>query len=269
MKFLTLLICLIATTACAQLKTFQLNELSGSDFKQFIANKKVIVVGEMHGTNEVPRFVLQLIKQLKQANKKLIVGLEINSNYQKDLDEFLKSGDFEKLIKIDYFKTHDGRTSEAVGELIKGIRKLKNVKVICFDVVSGQQIEMNKRDSLMAINLNNGYKEGQLIVLTGNLHANLQAGYWRPDFKSAIYNFNKLRAFGDKLISLNTYYAGGTIWNCMQDGCRERDAGINGDNFKRRLGLEEFVAFYDNVDPSGYSGFVYFDKVTSSKPIVE
>ncbi len=55
----------------------------------------------------------------------------------------------------------------------------------------------------------------------------------------------------------------------MQDGCKERDAGSNGGNLKQRYGLTNFVGIYDDVHPSGYSGFVYFDKVTASKPMVD
>ena len=55
----------------------------------------------------------------------------------------------------------------------------------------------------------------------------------------------------------------------MQDACKERDSQTNGGDFKQKFGLENLIAIYDNVHPSGYSGFVYFDKVTASKPMVE
>ncbi|UII21701.1 ChaN family lipoprotein [Fulvivirga ligni] len=264
-KFLLLISCLTVHAAFAQSSIFQLDKLDSADFQSFIDSKKVIVVGEMHGTTEVPLFVLELLQQFSQEDQKLTVGLEINSNYQKDLDEYMKSGDFEKLIALDYFKTQDGRTSEAIGELIKGIRALKNVEVICFDVQSGLGLSTNERDSLMGVNLSQGYKEGRLIVLTGNLHANLKEGFWRPTFKSAIYHFNQMKGFDNQLISLNTYFGEGTYWNCMSDGCKER--AVSGNKELSEYG-KNYMLVYPDEPRGGYSGFLYFDKVSASRPLV-
>lgn len=268
MRIILLFPILLSLIANGQTKIYDLNKLDSVNFTNFITDKKVIVVGEMHGTTEVPLFVLQLTKQLKRTQKKLTVGLEIPINYQKDINEFMKKGDFEKLKKLDHFKYPDGRTSIAMEQLIKGLRELKSVRVICFDIDTNLSSGVN-RDSLMGVNLSNIYEGGQMIILTGNLHANLKEGYWRPNFKSATYHFNKNKKFNDKLISLNTYYAGGTIWNCMQDGCKERDAGTNGGNLKERFGLTNFIGIFEGVHPSGYSGFVYWDNVTASKPMVD
>jgi hypothetical protein len=194
------------------------------------------------------------------------VGLEIPINHQGDMDDYLKTGDFDKLLTLDYFKYPDGRTSVAMGQLLKGLRDIKNVSVICFDIDTGLGDGVN-RDSLMGLNLSKTYKAGQMVILTGNLHANLKQGYWRPNFKSAVFYFNRIKNFDNKLISLNTYFGSGTTWNCMQDGCKERDAGSNS-NLKQKDGPANFIGIYDGVHPSGYSGFVYFDNVTASRPLV-
>jgi hypothetical protein len=267
MRLLTVLI-LLTSTAFGQIKLFDLENADTTKFRNFLADKRVIVVGEMHGTTEVPAFVLKLIRQLSQKDTTISVGLEIPTNYQTDIDNFLSTGDFDKLLTLEYFKYPDGRSSVSMRELITGLRKINKLNVVCFDLDTGHGSGVN-RDSLMGVNLSKNYKREQMIILTGNLHANLKEGYWRPNFKSAIFHFNKISRLGDKLISLNTYYAGGTIWNCMQDGCKERDAGSNGGNLKQRYGLTNFVGIYDDVHPSGYSGFVYFDKVTASKPMVD
>jgi len=106
-----------------------------------------------------------------------------------------------------------------------------------------------------------------MVILTGNLHANLKQGYWRPNFKSAAFHFNRINKFGDKLVALNTYFGSGTIWNCMQDGCRERDVGSDS-VLKQKYGLLNFISIYDVIHTSGYGGFIYIDKVTASKPLV-
>jgi len=95
-----------------------------------------------------------------------------------------------------------------MGQLINGLRDIKDVSVICFDIDTGLGDGVN-RDSLMGLNLSKTYKAGQMVILTGNIHANLKQGYWRPNFKSAIFHFNRIRNFDNKLISLYTYFGSG------------------------------------------------------------
>lgn len=251
----------------AQPKVFDLDKSEDSELMEFLSKKKVIVVGEMHGTAEVPQFVLRLVKMLKEKNKPLTVGLEISNDLQRDIDKFMKTGDFGKLLELDYFKVPDGRTSIAMGNLMKALQKMKGIKIVCFDVDSKSNFVAKKRDSLMGINLATRYRNDKMIMLTGNLHANLKEGYWKPGFKSAVYHFQKIKKFGTDLISLNTYFISGTIWNCMQDGCKER-AAFSSPGVEKK-GLTNFVSINDKDDLSGYDGFVYFDKVNASWPLCD
>lgn len=269
MRLFTIALTMLMTpTVYAQTRLFDLTTQDSINFTQFAADKKVIVIGELHGTTEIPLVVLRLIRQLRTIQKELAVGLEISSTYQKDIDKYLKTGDFDKLLNLEHFKYPDGRSSVAMGQLIRGLRKMKSLRVVCFDVDTSFHGTTATRDSLMGLNLVNAYEGGQMVILTGNLHANLKEGYWRPNFKSALFHFNKAENFGEELLSLNTYFGSGTIWNCMQDGCKERDAGYNS-SLKQKYGLTNFIAIGEGRDSTGYDGFVYFDKVTASKPLVD
>src|SRR5882762_6288734 len=148
MRVLLALALLVTSTVQGQTKLFDLTKLDSGDFKNFIAEKQIIVVGELHGTTEVPLFVLQLLRQLQENQKKLTVGLEIPINHQRDIDNYLKTGDFDKLLTLDYFKYPDGRTSVAIGQLIKCLRDIKDLRVFCFDIDTGLGAGVN-RDSLM------------------------------------------------------------------------------------------------------------------------
>jgi hypothetical protein len=249
-----------------QTKLFDLSTPDSLTFIQFVADKKIITVGELHGTTEVPLFVLWLVRQLWSRQNHLTVGLEIPVSYQSNLEDYQQTGDFDKLLNLDHFKYPDGRSSIAMGQLIKGLREMKGLRLICFDVDTSFHGTTMTRDSLMGLNLNRTYKGDQMIILVGNLHANLKEGYWRPNFKSALWHFNSLNRFGYGLLSLNTYYGSGTIWNCMNDGCKERDAGYNS-SLKQQYGLTNFVGIYQ-TSSMGYNGFVYFDQVTASRPLV-
>lgn len=258
---------LLTSTIYAQTRVFDLTTPDSLNFTHFVGDKKVIAVGELHGTTEVPLFFSRLIRQLWSRQKHLTVGLEIPVTYQSNLDDYLRNGEFDKLITLDHFKYPDGRSSIAMGELIKTLRAMKGVRVICFDVDTSFHGTTMTRDSLMGLNLSRAYKGDHMVILSGNLHANLKEGYWRPNFKSALWHFKSMNKFGHDLISLDTYYGSGTIWNCMADGCKERDAGYNA-SLKQQYGLTNFIGIYEGANSTGYSGFVYFDHVTASRPLV-
>lgn len=260
------LVCVIANFGFCQNKCYDIKKLDSEDFKNLLKKKSVLIVGEIHGTCEVPNLTLQLAKKMSGNDSKLTIALEINKNYQKDIDEYLKTGDFDKLISIEYFRFKDGRTSIAMGQLIKKLKRLRNIKIVCFDVNSNSAIEIN-RDSLMAINLIEHLIYGKLLVLTGNIHANLKEGFWKKDFKSATYYLSQV-VNKNQLVTLNTYFGGGTVWNCIDNQCKEREAYINL-GIKEKYGFKNFICFYDTVHNSGYNGFIYFDKVTASKPLIE
>ena len=248
----------------AQAQIFDLKKLNNDDFKSFLESKKIIFVGEMHGTTEVPQFVGELISSWRSTGKRITFGIEMPKEYQGDVDEYQRTGDFEKLMKIPHFKVPDGRGSVAMGELIKKIRKMEDVKIVCFDEAN---VSGNKRDSLMAVNLLSHVTNGSMVVLTGNIHAHPKEGFWKPWFKSAAFQLKRMTNAGEKMVSINAYFGGGTIWNCMNDGCKEREAFAARD-FGKASEAKEFVNFSLQADPSGYDGYVYFAQVSASKPSI-
>ena len=54
----------------------------------------------------------------------------------------------------------------------------------------------------------------------------------------------------------------------MQDGCQERDAFSNTE-ISAQYNRTDFILINDIVDETGYNGFIYFDRVTASGPLIE
>jgi len=257
MRWILLILVAGCIPGIAQDRRFNLDDPDQSGFSNFLSQKKVVVVGEIHGTREVPVFVLQVIKMMREKEKNLTVGFEIDRSMQPLMDDFIRTGDLNKFIEHDYFKTQDGRTSEAMGNLFVEVRKIPGIRVVCFDVDS--TTSAFQRDSLMGINLAELFTTGKMVILTGNLHASLQEGFWRPTFKSALYYFNRIRDLGNDLVSLDAYIGSGTLWNCTQAGCGEHavyaDPGVEKGELKR------FVSI--NNRDAAFNGYVYFDHVSS------
>jgi hypothetical protein len=268
-KRLTLILSIILPSylCFSQSTVFEIGEMESEAFKSFISTKQVISIGDLHGTKECPEFFLQLIHIIKRKEKKITVVLEINSNYQKDIDKYLKEGDFDKLLKIEFFRYPDGRTSIAMGELLKELRMIEGIKVVCydFDLTTGLGED---RDSIMAVNLMNNLTHEPMVILTGSMHSSLKDGCCgRPGFKSALFRFKKLKNLDGKLISLNTRAGGGSFWGCRNNECKEWEFLANNKNINEGLKSKSFINIYEKEDETGFNGFIYFNKVNASFPL--
>ncbi len=62
----------------------------------------MILVGEIHGTQEVPKLFGNIVASIADQKSKIAVILEIYQNSQASIDEFLKTGD-ESVLKNDIF----------------------------------------------------------------------------------------------------------------------------------------------------------------------
>ncbi len=111
---------------------------------------RVLVIGEMHGSNEYPAFAKSVVCQLLAANKPVILGLEIPENEQVAINRYLQSqgtADDRRVLQQGKFwqgKIQDGRSSVAMFGLIDAVRRLKQagqkVLLAAFDI----SITMNR-----------------------------------------------------------------------------------------------------------------------------
>jgi hypothetical protein len=181
-----------ATTACDE------------TVPKFISNirTQVIFVGELHGTKEMPAFAGNLACHFAKKNIPVLLGLEITTDMQAELDAFYASNGNkqakEKLLAHSFwYPSQDGRTSEAMFDLIELARKLRvdGYKVIpfAFDLAANQyprskhkgvlMIKGNefstRRDLTMATNIQTRatqFSNHKVIILAGNYHAGKAAG---------------------------------------------------------------------------------------------
>lgn len=262
-EILLLLLITSASISTAQYTFIDLENQGSDPFKKILDAHKVIAIGEIHGATEVPQLVLELAKAAYARNKDLTVALEISSNFQTDIDAFMVHGQTERLKSVEHFQYPDGRSSMGMVGLLLGLRELPGIKVACFDVEWGKT-RTSTRDSIMGVNLHRLYRGQQMIILTGNFHAVLDLESMRPGYKSALYHFKEHSGLTEEVIALNTYFGGGTIWNCRQEGCKEYPIGHL--SVKENNGLTTFIRYDKSKLEKGYHGFVFFDQVSASQP---
>src|SRR3989344_4555387 len=101
-----------------------------------LKEENLILFGEIHGTKEIPLLLSKFFFKLSKKES-FNICLEIPYVYQKNIDDFLKSGDEKNLLKIKFFtdkNQRDGRNSLEYYNLIKYLYNLKNkIRVYCID----------------------------------------------------------------------------------------------------------------------------------------
>jgi hypothetical protein len=140
--------------------------------------QRYIIVGERHGTAEVPALFGDLAC-LASARGPLIVGLEMEADQQAALDAFLSSDGSllaqQAWRRSKHWRLRDGRGSEAMWAMIERLRTLKaqgrDVSALAF---MHQANSIEARESAMAEAWRAALKnrpEARLLILIGSVHA--------------------------------------------------------------------------------------------------
>ncbi len=189
---------------------------------------RLIVIGEMHGTREVPDLVAALLKKYS-AQGPLVMALEMERTEHDALALYLASDGTaaarDGLRRRPYWNiangSNDGRRSVEMLDLIEIMRELKaagrDVAVAPYDIPPGTYRGTKDRESAMASYLHSIHRalpHGRLLVLTGNVHAVLQP-YSLPGIGTTIepmtYQLRGLQPYSIK-ISART----GEVWGCRR-----------------------------------------------------
>lgn len=156
-----------------------------------IGDHRLIVLGEMHGTREVPRLVKDLATAFG-AEAPVLVALELSRSEQGAVDAYLRSDgsevDRRALLASGYWYRpsccSDGRRNRAVIDLLEAMRVMRrhghDVAVLMFDIAASHA-DAAVRDRAMAAHIRRAFEalpRGRMLVVAGNVHAMLI----KPDY---------------------------------------------------------------------------------------
>ncbi len=229
----------------------------GKGFNALIQPGALTIFGEIHGTREVPRLISDLVKNADKAP--VVVGLEAFESLTPLLKTYIQSkgtdDDIADLLKHPFWKTKDGRSSQALFKLLGDLRELrkagKNIDVFAFDAESRKE---KSRDEDMAQIVIEKLKNVELdrtitLIVTGNLHARIDSERWMA--------WHIRKAF-PRTLSLNNAYSGGTAWICTNNGCGPTTLhGID-------RGKKQFV---ERSGSARWEGIFYLGSISASRPI--
>jgi hypothetical protein len=217
--------CLL-TVVCAFSTSTQQQAQQASSFSlgAIPRQQTILLVGEVHGTVEIPRLFSTLVKVAAAGRSKSIgVGLELPFTLQAIMDDAVH-GHFSRDVLRERFTTapewqkiNDGRTSEAMLDLICDIATTaapSQVSLFFFDT------QVSDRNQTMAEHIATRLRErgyDLTLILTGNVHANRARHY--PGLPSIRPMGWDLAQKGFVVRSFDTRYSGGNAWACIEKTC--------------------------------------------------
>ncbi len=190
---------------------------------QVVLEQKVVILGELHGTQETARLVGEYACVLANGPEDVVLALEIPEVEQSRISTYLESEglpvDSSALVQGDFWNRpehrQDGRSSGAMVQLIERVRQLrrdgKRLSVLAID---GQRGGL-KRDAAMAQiirDLLQAKPQTKVLALVGNVHALKDRGaFFEKDYESLAFLLSDLRP-----LTLNVLPQRGYAWVCVE-----------------------------------------------------
>ena len=227
-----------------------------------IKNHDLIMVGEMHGTNEPANFVFGLVKLLSTMGEKVTLAIEI----PKSKIGYIYPINREKLLTTDFFSMEntDGRNGTAWFELILKSSELSNVTIEFFD-----NEYVSPRDSSMYLDILKLKRENnnnKIVTLSGNIHNWLKPKRGNQTMGSYIVNdstnFNVSR-----IMAINHLYKEGTMMNSTGNGLELKIVEGKDNFYNQTIEAKMYLCKTLFMGQNQYTHFLYTEHVTHSEKI--
>ena len=268
--------------------TLKLSTLSGQDFQTYIKENAVkmehldsleqpiynkltnfvlVMIGEMHGTNEPANFLIGLTELFANNGDTVQVGFEISSESMASYLQLLTDS---SVFQSDFFSGNyaDGRASMVWANAIARLTKNAKIRIFFFDIGQTAWNSGANRDSLMYLTIKEKIVEHpnwRTITLSGSIHNMRSLFRGKPTTAYYLCNDRELN-LSDKICTLNHDYQSGTMMNNIGNELELRQVSkqplfspenLNYDNYFLLCPISEM-----------YNGIIFTKTVTASEPIL-
>ena len=237
--------------------------------KEAFAPGTLLLLGELHGTSEIPHLVGDLACEASLGNSAVHLGLEIAREEQLRIDSFLASAgdpaDKQTLLEGKFWRRplQDGKSSRAMLDLLDSVRRLKGAGASITVFLFEPSTPTRDRDAEMAksiLEVRAQAPNDLFLILTGNFHA-MKKKTTIGTTEVIPMAFHLAQA-GARVTSLVSVYPPGTAWVCLGPGIEA--CGSHPMSGKAR-GDARFIELTRD-DERGYDGIFYVPSLTASPP---
>jgi hypothetical protein len=142
---------------------------------------RYVIVGERHGTEEIPAFFADLVCQASERAP-VIVGLEIEAPQQASIEAYLQSDGSPAaraaLLREDHWRYGDGRASAAMFALLERLRQLRGsgrqITFLAFMVPAPDAAARERGMAEAWMAALRAQPRARLLALIGRVHAETQ-----------------------------------------------------------------------------------------------
>lgn len=233
----------------------------------------VLLLGELHGTEESPAFLVDVACHAVAAGLPTLVGLELSPAERQRVDAFLASAgsrsDRRALLAGDLWQRdyQDGRASAAMSGAIEGVRRLRREDGPTVDVLLFDAPYDRLRDARMAEIVVRGARQnatGATLILTGNFHSRVE-----PRGGSEPMGLLVAEAVGpQRVVSLDVAHRGGTAWLCLAtpEGQQCGSARVRRRGPREEGSEGEGISRTGSLTETGHHGWYRVGPITASPP---
>jgi len=221
-----------------------------------LLERPIILLGELHGTEQTPSFALGLVCAAIDKGKSVVFSLEMPSEAMSHIDNPTANIYWNNSIQ-------DGRTSQAMYALALGLQHLQEagaVQLILEDISRKDMAvwEQKTAEKFIAALTDD---HTVLISLAGNIHNSRKTyssmenkqtkatGVWLKD-KANVVSFSGTRP--------------GTAWNCLMGKENKIKCGANVASYIKG----KTAGTLDAIENGNYDYIYYFERFTASLPIM-
>lgn len=237
-----------------------------SEIYDAISKYELIMIGEMHGTQEPSLLVEAFAKLIVKKEGMVSVGLEIPID---EISTFIENPTTDNLLNSKFFSKEntDGRNGQAWFNLILNCTKNPNIKLFFFDNADIEKGE--QRDPIMYSSVKSQkilYPNNKIITISGNIH-NWVIPYNDMPTMGMYCLKDTLNFSADKICSIDHVYSEGTMLNSTGNGLELSTIPFEENFYSESIEYENYLVFYDFGTENRYNGLYYTQKVNHSKRI--
>ncbi|MFT6981281.1 MAG: hypothetical protein ACJAUD_000044 [Crocinitomicaceae bacterium] len=242
-------------------------ELNDSLYSRF-EDKNLIMIGEMHGTNEPGQLATGITKLITEKEGSVSLGLEIARS---EMETFLQNPSEKTLRETRFFSKENeyGMNGKSWFNLIKSCMNDTNIHLFFLNNDREYAADMIKPDSVMYLQVlrqKEKFPDEKIITLTGSVHNKLSV---HGDQVTMGYYLNQdsINYKSREIFSINNYYAEGTTLNNRGNGLELRTIEFKESDFTRSVNFDDYLLFLDEKNSTNYHCYWFTREVTHSEAL--